>query len=220
MQKPTRSFMNDLFSRSQNYMNAETVHLLGSYVLSVVAFILILIAGRYVATWVRNLIRGGLDRPEVDTTLTKFAGNFAYYGIFLLAILAGLNTVGVETASVVAVLAAVGFAVGLALQGTLANFAAGVMLLVFRPFKVGDYVEIAGETGFVKDLSLFFTRLTTRDNRLVAPPSGIFSRTTSSASTATWAPTTPPTSTRPERSCWRQPAAWTAASRKRASRPP
>ncbi|MFB6230734.1 MAG: mechanosensitive ion channel family protein [Salinibacter sp.] len=164
--------MSDFLSQSQNYVNAETIQVLGSYLLSIVAFILILVVGRYVATWVRNLIRGGLDRPKVDTTLTKFAGNFAYYAIFLLAILAGLNTVGVETASFVAVLAAAGFAVGLALQGTLANFAAGIMLLIFRPFKVDDYVEIAGETGFVKDLSLFFTRITTRDNRLVIIPNG------------------------------------------------
>lgn len=162
--------MNDLLA--QDYLTTETIQLLGTYVLSIVAFIAILIVGRYVATWVRNLIRGGLDRPEVDTTLTKFAGNFAYYAIFLLAIFAGLETLGVETASFVAVLAAASFAVGLALQGTLANFAAGIMLLLFRPFKVDDYVEVAGETGFVKDLSLFFTRLTTRDNRLIIIPNG------------------------------------------------
>jgi small conductance mechanosensitive channel len=164
--------MNDFLSQPQNYLNAETIQMLGGYVLSIVAFIAILIIGRYVATWVRNLIRGGLDRPKVDTTLTKFAGNFAYYAIFLLAIFAGLETVGVETASFVAVLAAASFAVGLALQGTLANFAAGVMLLVFRPFKVDDYVEIAGETGFVRDISLFFTRITTRENRLIIVPNG------------------------------------------------
>ena len=164
--------MNDLLSQSQNYLNAETIQMLSSYVLSIVAFILILVVGRYVATWVQNLIRGGLDRPQVDTTLTKFAGKFAYYAIFLLAIFAGLETVGVETASFVAVLAGAGFAVGLALQGTLANFAAGVMLLIFRPFKVNDYVEIADEKGFVKDVSLFFTRITTRDNRLVIIPNG------------------------------------------------
>ncbi|WP_263786554.1 mechanosensitive ion channel family protein [Salinibacter grassmerensis] len=164
--------MNDLLSRSQDYLNAETIQVLGSYVLSIVAFVLILIVGRYVATWVRDTIRGGLDKPQVDTTLTKFAGNFAYYAIFLLALFAGLETVGIETASFVAVLAAASFAVGLALQGTLANFAAGIMLLIFRPFKVDDYVEIADETGFVRDISLFFTRLTTRDNRLIIVPNG------------------------------------------------
>lgn len=162
--------MNDLVS--QNYLSAEALQMIAEYVLLAIGFIVILVVGRYVATWVRNLIRGGLDQPQVDTTLTRFAGNFAYYAIFLLAIFAGLETVGVETASFVAVLAAAGFAVGLALQGTLSNFAAGVMLLIFRPFKIDDYVEIADETGYVKDLSLFFTRITTRDNRLIIVPNG------------------------------------------------
>jgi len=162
--------MNDLFS--QDYFSADTLSMMADYLLSAVAFIAILVVGRYLAKWVRDAIRGGLDKPGVDRTLTKFAGNFAYYAIFLLALFAGLETVGIETASFVAVLAAASFAVGLALQGTLANFAAGIMLLVFRPFSVGDYVEIAGETGFVRDLQLFFTRLTTRDNRLVIIPNG------------------------------------------------
>ncbi len=162
--------MNDLFSK--DYFSAETLSLAADYLLSAVAFIAILVIGRYVAKWLRNKIRDGLDAPGVDRTLTKFAGNFVYYAVFLLAIFAALQTVGVEIASFVAVLAAAGFAVGLALQGTLANFAAGVMLLIFRPFGVGDYVEIAGETGFVKDLQLFFTRLRTRDNRLIVIPNG------------------------------------------------
>ena len=162
--------MNDLLA--QDYLTPSTLQFIGEKLLYVVAFIAILVVGRYVAKSVRGLIRGGLDRPKVDTTLVKFAGNFAYYAIFLLAIFAGLETLGVETASFVAVLAAAGFAVGLALQGTLANFAAGIMLLIFRPFKVDDYVEIADETGFVKDISLFFTRITTRENRLVIIPNG------------------------------------------------
>lgn len=162
--------MNDFLS--QDLFTAETLSLATSYLLSAVAFIAILVIGRYVAKWVRDGIRRGLDRPKMDSTLTKFAGNFAYYAIFLLALFAGLETVGVETASFIAVLAAAGFAVGLALQGTLANFAAGVMLLVFRPFSVGDYVEIADETGFVRDLQLFFTRIRTRSNRLIIVPNG------------------------------------------------
>ncbi|MEF8795023.1 MAG: mechanosensitive ion channel domain-containing protein [Salinivenus sp.] len=162
--------MNDLLS--QSYFSADTLNLAADYLLSGIAFVLILVIGRYLARWVRDLIRGGLDTPGVDRTLTKFAGNFAYYGIFLLAIFAALETLGVETASFVAVLAAASFAVGLALQGTLANFAAGIMLLVFRPFSVNDYVDIAGETGFVKEIQLFFTRLRTRENRLIIVPNG------------------------------------------------
>ncbi|PSQ97273.1 MAG: mechanosensitive ion channel protein MscS [Bacteroidetes bacterium SW_9_63_38] len=164
--------MNNLLADPNRYFSAETLGMAADYVLSAVALILILVVGRYVARTVRNWIRAGLDKPGVDRTLTKFAGNFAYYGIFLLTLFAALETVGVETASFVAVLAAAGFAVGLALQGTLANFAAGVMLLVVRPFSVGDYVEIAGETGFVKEIQLFFTQLRTRENRLIIVPNG------------------------------------------------
>jgi len=162
----------------QDYVTAETLTMLGGYLLRIVAFIAILAIGRWIASRIRSLIRGGLDRPELDRTLTKFAGNFAYYAILVLALLAALNTVGVQTASFVAVLAAAGFAVGLALQGTLANFAAGVMLLVFRPFNVGDFVEIGGETGYVRDLQLFFTKIDTRSNQLiVVPNSDVFGST-------------------------------------------
>jgi len=160
--------MNDL----QSYFTADTLTLVADYLLSAIAFIVILVVGRYLAKWVRDLIRGSLDKPRVDRTLTKFAGNFAYYAIFIFALFIALEEVGVETASFVAVMAAAGFAIGLALQGTLANFAAGVMLLIFRPFSVGDYVEVAGETGFVRDIQLFFTRMTTRENRLVIIPNG------------------------------------------------
>lgn len=157
---------------SQDYLSAETLSLAADYLLSVVAFIVILLIGRFVAKWLRDKIRGGLDSPTMDRTLTKFAGNFVYYVVFLMAIFAALQTVGIQIASFVAVLAAAGFAVGLALQGTLANFAAGIMLLIFRPFGVDDYVEIGGETGFVQDLQLFFTRLRTRDNRVIIIPNG------------------------------------------------
>lgn len=162
--------MNDFIA--EELLTAETLGLAADYLLSAVAFILILVVGRYLARWLRDLIRGGLARPDGDRTLTKFLGNFAYYTIFLLAIFAGLETLGVRTASFVAVLAAAGFAVGFALQGTLANFAAGVMLLVFRPFGVGDYVKISGETGHVHEIQLFFTQLTTKDNRLIIIPNG------------------------------------------------
>lgn len=154
----------------QDFVTTETLQLLGTYLLSAIAFVLILVAGHYVAKWVRAQIRGSLDRPTVDRTLTRFASNFAYYALFLLALFAALETLGVETASFVAVLAATGFAIGLALQGTLSNFAAGILLLLFRPLDVGDYVEVADETGYVHDIQLFFTRITTRDNRLVVIP--------------------------------------------------
>lgn len=160
--------MNDLLSG--DYFTTQTLNLIAGYLLNGLAFIAILAVGRYVAKWVRNTIRGGLEKPGVDKTLIRFGGNFAYYAIFILALFAALETLGVETASFIAILAAASFAVGLALQGTLANFASGIMLLIFRPFSVGDYVEIADKKGFVRDIQLFFTRITTHDNRLVIIP--------------------------------------------------
>ncbi len=149
-----------------------------AYVQNFVFGLIVLIAARFIAGWGRSLIRKGLDRPRFDVTLTKFASNLFYYTILVLGLLAALSTMGVEVASFVAILAAAGFAVGLALQGTLANFAAGVMLLIFRPFRVGDYIELAGETGFVKEIQLFYTTIDQRDNqRLVIPNSDVFGST-------------------------------------------
>lgn len=135
-----------------------------------VAAILIFMVARWIAGRLRDAIRSMLDKPEYDKTLGRFGGNLLYYAIIILALLAALSTVGVEVASFIAILAAAGFAVGLALQGTLSNFAAGVMLLVFRPFDVEDVVEVGGERGRVRDIQLFYTRLNTMDNQLVIIP--------------------------------------------------
>lgn len=156
----------------QQYLTPETLGTLGTYIIRAAAFLLILAIARAIASRIRRTLRTRLDRPTIDQTLVKFGANAAYYSIILLALFAALQTLGVETTSFVAVLAAAGFAVGLALQGTLANFAAGIMLLIFRPFSVGDYVEIGGETGYVRDLQLFFTRIDTRENQLLIVPNG------------------------------------------------
>jgi len=135
-----------------------------------IAAILIFIIARWIAGRLRDAIRNMLDSPKYDKTLGRFGGNLLYYVIIILAILAALSTLGVQVASFIAILAAAGFAVGLALQGTLANFAAGVMLLIFRPFDVEDVVEIGGEKGRVRDIQLFYTRLNTMDNQMVIIP--------------------------------------------------
>lgn len=135
-----------------------------------IAAILIFIIARWIAGRLRDAIRNMLDSPKYDKTLGRFGGNLLYYVIIILAILAALSTLGVQVASFIAILAAAGFAVGLALQGTLANFAAGVMLLIFRPFDVDDVVEIGGEKGRVRDIQLFYTRLNTMDNQMVIIP--------------------------------------------------
>ncbi len=126
-------------------------------------------AARLASRWVATAMCSRLDQ-----TLGKFAGKFTFYTIFMVTGLAILQTVGISVTSFAAVLAAAGFAIGLAFQGTLSNVASGVLLLVFRPFKVGDLVSAAGITGRVNEIDLFTTTLDTADNRrLIVPNSSI-----------------------------------------------
>jgi small conductance mechanosensitive channel len=156
----------------------ETFSLVVDYSLRIAGFIVILVVVNWIAGRVRGLVRKGLDRPRFDKTLARFLGNFAYYVLFVLGLFVALGTLGVDTGSFVAALAAVGFAIGLALQGTLANFSAGVMLLIFRPFNVDDYIDAGGVEGFVREVQLFYTRIDTHDRRhYIVPNSEIFGST-------------------------------------------
>lgn len=152
------------------------VALVTSYGLSVIGAIVILIVGFVIAGWVRGSVEKGLSKfRKVDETLRSFFSSLAYYAIIVFTIIAVLSQFGVETTSFIAVLGAAGLAIGLALQGTLSNVAAGVMLLLFRPFKVGDYVEAGGLAGTVKSISLFVTELATPDNvQIIAPNSQLW----------------------------------------------
>lgn len=140
--------------------------------LAVLGAILILIAGRIVAGILRGFVKKLMTKRDQDIGLTNFVGNMTYAVVMVFAIVAAMAKFGVQTASFVAVLGAAGFAVGFALQGSLANFASGVMLLLFRPFKVGDYVEAAGVSGSVQDIQLFSTILFTPDNVCIIVPNG------------------------------------------------
>ncbi len=155
----------------ENFMNTLT-EFATSYGIKVVGAILILIIGRIAASSARKLVRKVLSRRDVDPAIVSFTGSLAYFLILTFTILAALGKFGIQTASLVAVLGAVGFAIGFALQGSLSNFAAGVMLLVFRPFKIGDYVEVAGVAGTVRELRLFTTILMTPDNIKIIVPNG------------------------------------------------
>ncbi len=149
-----------------------------TYGIKVVGAILILIIGRIVAGWVRRLFRKILTKREVAPAIVGFVSSFSYFLVMTFTVLAMLSKFGIQTASFVAVLGAAGFAVGFALQGSLANFAAGIMLLVFRPFKIGDFVEVGGVSGTVKDLRLFTTVMNTPDNvRIIMPNGKIFGDT-------------------------------------------
>jgi small conductance mechanosensitive channel len=149
-----------------------------TYGIRVVGAILVLLAGWMVAGVARRAVRGALGRSKTDPILVGFLGSLTFYLILMLAVLAALGGFGVQTASFVAVLGAAGFAVGFALQGALSNFAAGIMLLVFRPFRIGDYVDAAGVAGTVREVGLFTTVMTTPDNiRVIVPNGKIFGDT-------------------------------------------
>jgi len=144
--------------------------MVNQYALPVLGAVVILIIGWVVAGWVRKLVVGRLEKAGVDKAISHFLGRMSRLGIIVLTLLACATTIGIEVTSFVAVLASAAFAVGLALQGTLSHFAAGVMLLIFRPFTVGDFVNAGGETGSVHNIDLFATTLTSLDNRRITIP--------------------------------------------------
>jgi len=138
--------------------------------IKVVGAIAVLIVGRMVAGIIRSSVRKAMTKAEVDVTLIPFVASLVYYLTMAVVIIAVLSLFGIETTSLIAVLGAAGLAVGLALQGTLSNFAAGVMLLIFRPFKVGDWVEIGGISGGVVAVKIFSTVIKTGDNIMITVP--------------------------------------------------
>lgn len=142
-----------------------------TYGLQVVAAVLILVFGWIASGWVARGVDRGLSKIKAcEETLRHFFSSLAKYAVLAFTVVAVLEKFGVQTTSFVAILGAAGLAIGLAMQGTLSNVAAGVMLLFFRPFKVGDYIEGAGIAGTVKSLSLFLTELATPDNvRIIIP---------------------------------------------------
>ena len=154
------------------------IALLSTWGLQVLGAIAVLIIGRWIAGRVRKGVRRALERAGTDATLVPFFAAFAYYTVIAVVLIAVLNLFGVQTTSLIAVLGAAGLAVGLALQGTLSNFAAGVMLLGFRPFRVGDYVDIAGTAGSVVEIGLFTVTLNTPDNvRIIVPNASVYGQT-------------------------------------------
>ena len=144
--------------------------LLTVYGLKVLAAIAIFIIGRWVAKGVRKLVERMMTKGKVDSTLVTFTSNMAYIGLLAFIVIAALGQLGIQTTSFIAILGAAGLAVGLALQGSLSNFAAGFLLIIFRPFKVGDLIEAAGVFGVVEAIQIFTTQLKTADNKTVIIP--------------------------------------------------
>ena len=140
------------------------------YGLKVLAAIAIFVFGRWVAMILRNLLRRMMQKSHLEETLISFACSLCYNILIVFIIVAALGQLGIQTASFVAVLGAAGLAVGLALQGSLSNFAAGLLMVIFKPFKVDDYIEAAGTGGIVEAIGIFSTELRAIDGKKIIVP--------------------------------------------------
>ena len=140
------------------------------YGIKVIAALAIFIIGRWVAKGFRNLTTRLMNKRDVDPTITGFVANLTYIALLAFVIIAALGQLGIQTTSFIAILGAAGLAIGLALQGSLSNFAAGFLMIIFKPFKVGDFVEAAGVAGTVEAIQIFTTTLKTPDNKTVIIP--------------------------------------------------
>ncbi|MDA0207427.1 MAG: mechanosensitive ion channel family protein [Acidobacteria bacterium] len=161
-----------------DWLRSEYVTLIVPYAIRVLGALGLLFAAWILAAWARRFTLRKLGQAEFDLTLSKFFSNAASYVILILAALSCLQLFGVNVTSFAAVIAAAGFAIGLAFQNSLSNFSAGIMLLVFRPFKVGDVVNTGGYTGTIAEIELFTTMMDNFDNRrIIIPNAQIFSST-------------------------------------------
>jgi len=150
--------------------DANLMPTLVDWAINLVLALLIYIVGKWVARRVTNFCRRLLQRADLDPTLVNFLSNVVFAVLLIAVILAALDTLGIPVTSLMAIVGAAGLAVGLALKDSLGNFAAGVMLVLFRPFRAGDFVEVAGVSGSVQAIRIFSTVLTTPDNKEIVIP--------------------------------------------------
>lgn len=147
------------------------------YGVKLIASLLIFIVGKKAAKILTMLVVKGMQKSKIDETITRFSYNVIYGGLLVIIVLAALSNLGINTASFIAVLGAAGLAVGLALQGTLSNVGAGILLVFFRPFRIGHAVQIAGENGTVEEINLFSVVLKSPDNKqIIIPNSAVIGR--------------------------------------------
>jgi small conductance mechanosensitive channel len=144
--------------------------LLVDWGLKALAAVAIFVIGRWIAKGVRRGVRRVLEKGGADPIIVGFVGSITYIALLAFVVVAALGQLGIQTTSFIAILGAAGLAVGLALQGSLANFAAGFLMIIFRPFKVGDFIEGAGVAGVVKEIQIFTTTLKTGDNKTIIIP--------------------------------------------------
>jgi small conductance mechanosensitive channel len=155
----------------KNFLNdANLVPVITQWAINIILAIAIYIVGKWLARRITNFCKKLLVKAELDLTLVNFLSNVVFAVLLVAVILAALDTVGIPVTSLMAIVGAAGLAVGLALKDSLGNFAAGVMLVLFRPFKAGDFVEVAGVAGSVQAIRIFSTVLTTPDNKEIVIP--------------------------------------------------
>ena len=152
-------------NNSQQYIDLAV-----TWGVKIIGAIAIFIIGKWIAKLLTNLLKKGLEKSGTDVTLIKFLGDLTYFGLLVLVIIAALGTLGVNTTSFAAIIAAAGLAVGFALQQNVSNFGAGVVILFLRPFKVDDFVEAGGATGVVEAIGIFNTTFKTGDNKIIIVP--------------------------------------------------
>ena len=167
-------------SESSGFLSPEMAEKLYDWILAngmnLVWAILIFVIGKWIAGFIRARIRSMMEKRKVDAALISFGSSMLYYILMVFVIISAIGKLGVQTTSLVAVLGAAGLAVGLALQGSLSNFASGVLIIMFRPFSIGDVINAAGELGSVKEIGVLTTVLSTPDNKkVIIPNSAIMS---------------------------------------------
>ena len=142
------------------------------FAVKLLAAFLVLVIGRFIIKWVLKLVRKSKFAQRTDATVVRVMNNFISAGLHILLIVSVIAILGVPMASVIAVIASAGLAIGLALQGALSNLAGGIMIMILRPFHIGDFVELAGSSGTVKDVGIFYTVIHTGDNKVITVPNG------------------------------------------------
>ncbi len=158
--------------------------LIQTYGLPLLWAVVIFIVGKIVARMISNAVAKAMTKAKVEETLVKFTKNMLFVAIMVFVVIAAISKMGVETTSFAAVVAAAGLAIGLSLQGTLSNFASGVLLIIFRPFKVGDFIEAGGVSGIVEEIQIFCTLMRSGDNKqIIIPNSQVMGTTITNYST-------------------------------------
>lgn len=161
--------MEHITENSQKYLELF-IEYGSTYGLKIIFALLVFFIGKRVARALTNVAVKIMEKNDIDVELIGFMNSLIYWALFVLVCVAALGQLGVQTASFIALIGAAGLAVGLALQGSLSNFAAGVLIIILRPLRVGDFVEVAGEAGSIKNIKIFTTELRTGDNKCVIIP--------------------------------------------------